>query len=165
MPLQFRPPPPTPTCNRGIGLLAIQPGEVVLCRKLGALVGLMTHWVPPRTIACLGERQCRHHEEVATWKGFMPVEAHNRNWRGLAQGRFLCVCVVSEEIGAYVDAAPIGTILAVSRPSRKRNGWMEAVIEKEAGSTPCPPTFDVLPYVVRAMRIPQSAVARLKIAR
>jgi hypothetical protein len=145
--------------------LAVEPGEVVLCRKLGPLVGLTTHWCNGRTIACLGDKECKVHDTVETWKGFLPVEAHNRNWRGKAQGRFLSVLVVSEEIGACVDASPIGAILAVSRPSRKRNGWMEAVVEAESAPSELPLSFDVLPYVLRAMRIPLSAIAKLRLVR
>ena len=165
MPISWGVPPPAKATRGDIGLLAVNPGEVVLMRCLGPLTGLETHWVNRRTVACLGEADCRVHNYPVTWKGFMAVESHGRSWRGKAPGYHRAVLVVTEEIGEAAQVLRVGTLFAVQRAGKASNSPL-SLSDEGIPKKPLvlPEAFDVRPYVLRAMGMVHVSVAKLRLA-
>ncbi len=155
-------PPPKRLCAAEIGMLCVEPGEVVLCRLLGPPTGLWTHWVNKRTVACLGAAECPVHHEPQTWKGFAPVESWGRNWRGRAPGKHISVLVITQEIGETVAGFSVGDTFEISRRSSKRNSPLQVALKEPRNGKDVSPAFDVKPYVLRAMSIPQNASRALR---
>jgi len=134
-----------------VGLIFPRQGESLSCVKLGAVVGVMTHFVNGQSIPCLGEIDCPCHYLEAEWKGYCAVWAEGVTWRGKRAGRWPGVLVVTKAIGAAVDACARGSVLIVKRGNSKQNDPCSLECKgMYKGEIPLPEAFDPKPYVLRA---------------
>jgi len=146
-----------------IGLLAVDQGEAVLCRKLGPCWWADCHWCNGRSIICTGAEECRVHQFAAVTKGFMPVQTQGRSWRGKSPGLHLAVLVVTAEIGADVVAYAMGLSFTVSRRAGKANNPLSVAVTPKQPVTPLPETFDPRPFVLRAMGLTRKFAGQLRV--
>jgi hypothetical protein len=145
-------PPPQPM-RSDIGLLAIEAGESVVVRLLGPCWFTTCHWTGEASIICTGAKTCKVHAEPTNIKGFSPVQALNRSWRGRCNGVHPGVLVVTPEIGAFVAACVTGDVLCVSRPPGSSRSPLSACHSKIAPPGDIIEGFDPRPYALRAMKI------------
>lgn len=163
MPLSWGASPPSRLPMSYIRLLVIKPGQAFRVSLLGPALGLLCHWVKPRTLACLGEEECQYHDEPLVWKGFAPAL-----WVGSPEPVAVVkwrptVVVVTEEIAADVGACAIGTIAVISRPGSAANSPLKWETTRYKVEIPAIKKFDVEPYVCRAMGIPQEKGGELRL--
>lgn len=163
MPIVWGAKPPPRLPDSYIRLLVCKPKQRRMVARLGEITGLQTHWVKPRTIACLGEEECPYHHYPTTWKGFAPALVVS----GLAEpGKcsFLkTVLVVTEEMNEDVRACAIGRIAELFRLGEEPNSPMRFEPTDRSVPVPFPPPFDVRPYVCRAMGLPYDFAGRLRL--
>lgn len=143
-------PPPKPL-RSDIGLIAIEAGEEVKVRLLGPAWWASCHWVEPRSIVCRGAESCPVHSYPVNEKGFICVQAENRNWRGKQNGLFLGVLCLTPEVGEDVGACKIGDVCFVSRPPGNKRSPLCWARDQRVCKAPLPEGFDPRPFVERAM--------------
>lgn len=165
MPILWGVPPPPRLPRSWIRLVAPQEGGKVLVARIGPLVGLMTHWVKPKTVACTGSADCPVHDAPQTWKGFGPcVTATGNVVDGKCSWRE-AVAVITEGLAEEWATLPLGSPVFLSRRGSKKNAPLIMEPAKLARIDPLPPSFDVKPYVLRAMGWPDDFAGQLRIAR
>lgn len=158
--------PPPPRLPRAwIRLIAPESGKRLLVARIGPLVGVMTHWVKPRTMVCTGAGSCPHHHEPQTWKGFSACVVQSgvvTNGRGTWRE---AVAVISEGIAEEWQALSLGCPVYLKRVPGKNNGALALDPAKLAKIEPLPDPFNVVPYVCRAMGWPEDFSGGLRIAK
>lgn len=143
--------PPRKLCKSYIRLLAIRAGEKRPCCILGPTVGVQTHWDGGNTRICEGSHDCRFHDQPLTWKGYTPVVCWGWTHEYRAkEGWFQWVLIVSEELGEEAMQWQRGEMVMVTRPGTKKNGAMRCEKLSAAPPVDLPPSFPVMPYVLRA---------------
>jgi hypothetical protein len=155
MPIVWGVAPPPRLPRSFIRLLVVRAGESVILARLGPVVGLLTHWAAPRTIACVGAETCPVHHLPLTWKGYVPcVAAIGKAGNGGPAWK-LAVGVVTPEVAKEMDACSVGSPLSLRRAGKRANAPLTIEGTKMPGPAPIPESFDVRPYVLRAMGYPQ----------
>lgn len=149
-------PPPRKLCQAHIRLLCLTANQEVQACVLGPCVGVQTHWCEGRTRPCVGEEKCQFHDMPRTWKGFVPVICDGWSPHGKSRGVWTWVLVVTEEIGEAAVAWERGTLIRVMRPGSKSNGPLTFQVLATGKGDKLPPTFDVIPYVLRASGMSQT---------
>lgn len=158
-------PPPAFSTIPGVGLICLKAPDSVTCAVLGPVVGVMTHFVNGRTVPCTGSKHCEVHYLEQEWKGYLPCFALNRTWKGVRSGHWASILVVSKGIGVGVAACPRGSLITVSRTGGKPNDPLSLEIKGEWKSDiPLPESFDVKPYVERAVSKANQNRLRIKTA-
>jgi hypothetical protein len=148
------PPPPDKGLKASIRLLCVKVGQSHLVAVLGPLQGLQTHWIGEKTKACLGADVCPWHQYPQTWKGFIAViELHDLGRGQLRRAAAPAVLTCSEEVGWIFKNSERGDVFNVSRPGSRKNGPMVAEQRDLAIPGQLPASFNVRPYVGRAMGI------------
>lgn len=153
--------PPASRLSTAIGLLALEPGESVVCRKLGPVWWTTCHWDGERNIICTGET-CRIHDKPITQRGFVAVESDGRSWRGKSPGPHLSVLPVTLETAESVGVCASGSLFTVSRlPGNRKLPLRIEPIDRKA-RTPCPAEFDPRPFALRAMQGGQKNICKFQ---
>jgi len=148
------PPPPRKGLDASIRLLCVRSGDGVLVAILGPLVGLKTHWIDEKTVACQGAEGCPYHDKPQTWKGYVAVlQIFDKGAGKLARAPAPSVLTCSEEIGWTMKSTLRGDVYFVARLGKKNNAPMRAEKRDLAIPGQLPASFDVKPYVARAMGI------------
>lgn len=165
MPVLWGVAPPPKLPRSWIRLVAPPAGGRLVLARLGPIVGVMTHWVHPRTLACSGEESCPHHDSPQTWKGFMPCVVPNT---AVVNGRCTwreAVAVITEGVAEDVETLPLGFPFFLNRSGSKKNAPLTVEQTRFPKIEPVPASFDVKPYVLRAMNWPGEFACQLKLAR
>lgn len=163
MPIVWGMPAPARMPKSWIRLLCVRAGQSVQVRLLGPALGIYTHHVKGRTIACLGEGECRYHNFSQEWKGYCPAALLQARTATAAAYWKETVLVVTPGIAEDVLACQAGDLLEVSRPGSKANGPLRIRPAAKQPVDEAPPPFDVRPYVIRAMGLPGNFACKLQL--
>jgi hypothetical protein len=164
MPIVWGEPPPVRLPRSWIRLLCVKPKDSVTFARLGPVVGLQTHWVPPKTIACLGSEECPVHHLPQTWKGYAPcIAILGTDGNGRPTWR-LAVVVVTPEVSKEVDLLKVGCPASLTRQGSRKNSPLSLLGSRVEAPPDVPEAFDVRPYVLRAMGYPGNYSGQLRIA-
>jgi hypothetical protein len=165
--------PPAGLRNAWIRLHVLRQGQTAIYTLLGPLLGINTHWVESdtpgvkgRTILCEGADQCRLCEDSPrTWKGYIaaallvnPVSGTQRSW-------LPTVAVITEEIGQEVYELKPRTVIAIKREGKKHNSPLRLAVVTRSLPLCEEESFDVKPYVLRAMGLGGENPGQFKIHR
>lgn len=152
MPISWGVKPPPRLPKAWIRLTVVRAGQEVEARILGPALGVECHHHEGRSVACLGH-ECPEeiHSLFLEWKGFLPAAmlkplsvSTTASWRETV----LCITPgIAEDVAAF----PVGTLIVVSRPGKKKNGELRVeAARRQPLDTPLA-AFNVIPYVLRAM--------------
>jgi len=142
--------PPPDDLDPAIGVLVVKPGWNVVARVLGPLTGVMTHWVKGRTKICLGAESCPFHECPMIWRGYMPVQCQDYDWRGPQKGKHLAALMVTPSVSKVARSLRVGEVFRVSRETSNVRARLIIVPTEQAAGSKVPEVFDVKPYVLKA---------------
>lgn len=161
MPVAWGMPPGKRLQKSFIRLLCPRVGQKVQICVLGPVMGVQTHWTEKGTKLCNGH-ECIWHDTPQTWKGYMPVLAHNWCPPGhYVNGSFEWVLVLGEETGDEAQAWKRGDCFVIDRPGKKHNAPLRATPVTVPIKGDLREAFDVIPYVQRATG--QLAVPNIKL--